>query len=189
VDARRLTATAMLAALAFVVMAAIQIPVLPQAPYLTYDPSDAVALLAGVLYGPRTGVTVVALKDLLFLVLRAHGPLGPAADFLAAATFVWVTAWTFGRLGGSFARRLAWAAASGTAARVLIMIPANFVLLWLQFGMAPAGVARLLLPAIVPFNALKAAANALLALCIAEPVTRAAVPHGRTPWSGPPTSR
>ena len=86
----------MLAALAFLLMAAIQIPVLPQAPYLTYDPSDAVALLAGVLYGPGAGVTVVALKDLLFLLLRAHGPFGPAADFLAAATFVWVTAWTFG---------------------------------------------------------------------------------------------
>jgi len=179
----------MLAALAFIVMAAIQIPVLPQAPYLTYDPSDAVALLAGVLYGPSTGVTVVALKDLLFLLLRAHGPLGPAADFLAAATFVWTTSWTFGRLRGSFARRLAWAAVSGTAARVVIMIPANFVLLWLQFGAPPASVARLVLPVIVPFNAVKAAANALLALTIAEPVARAASPHGRAPWSGRPTSR
>jgi len=189
VEARRLATTAMLAALAFIVMAAIQIPVLPQAPYLTYDPSDAVALVAGVLYGPGTGVTVVAIKDLLYLLLRAHGPFGPAADFLAAATFVWVTSWTFARLHGSFARRLAWAAASGTAARVLIMIPANFVLLWLQFGTAPAGVARLVLPVIVPFNAVKAAANALLALCIAEPVARAAAPRGRAPWSGPPTSR
>lgn len=36
---------------AFVLMATVQFPVLPQAPYLRYDPSDPVALLAGL----RTG--------------------------------------------------------------------------------------------------------------------------------------
>lgn len=171
---QRLVATAMFAAVAFVLMAAVQIPLLPYAPYLTYDPSDAVGLLAGVLYGPGAGVTVVLLKDVLFFLLRARGPIGPAADFLAAATFVAVTAWAYRRVRGPFARRLIYAAAVGAAARVLIMIPANFVLLALQFGMTPARVAGMLLPVIVPFNAVKAAANALIALLVAEPVVRAA---------------
>jgi riboflavin transporter FmnP len=154
-------------------MATVQLPVLPYAPYLTYDPSDVVGVLVGVLYGPGSGVAVVALKDALFLFLRAHGPIGPLADFLAAATFVGVTAWAF-RIGrGAFARRLIYAAAAGTAARVLVMIPANFALLGLQFGMSPARVAGMLLPVIVPFNAVKAAANAAIALLVAEPVVRA----------------
>jgi riboflavin transporter FmnP len=169
----RLVACAMLAAAALVLMASIQVPLLPYAPYLTYDPSDAVCLLAGVLYGPGAGIVVVLLKDALFLLLRAHGPIGPAADFLAAATFVAVTAWGYRRATGPFARRLACAAVLGTAARVLIMIPANFVLLGLQFGMPPARVAGLLVSAIVPFNAAKALANALLALLVTEPVIRA----------------
>ncbi|HLJ60482.1 MAG TPA: ECF transporter S component [bacterium] len=176
---QRLVATAMFAAVAFVVMAVVQVPLLPYAPYLTYDPSDAVGLLAGVLYGPGAGVTVVLLKDALFFLLRARGPIGPAADFIAAATFVAVTAWAYRRVRGSFARRLIYAAAAGTAARVLIMIPANFGLLALQFGMTPSRVAGMLLPVIVPFNAVKAAANALIALLGAEPVVRAV--GSRTP--------
>ena len=156
-------------ALAFLLMAILQIPVLPQAPYLRYDPSDAVALLAGVFYGPGAGVGVVLVKDLLYLVFRARGPFGPLADFIAAATFVAVTAWTFRRARGSFGTRLLWSALAGTVARVLIMIPANFIILNLQFGLAPDRVRAMLLPILIPFNTLKAAANALLALAVGEP--------------------
>lgn len=161
-------------ALAFLLMATLQIPVLPQAPYLRYDPSDAVALLAGVIYGPGAGVAVVLIKDLLYLAFRAKGPFGPLADFIAAATFVAVTAGVFRRAGGSFGARLLWAALAGTAARVLVMIPANFLILHLQFGLSPERVQAMLLPALIPFNVLKAGANALLALAVGEPFLRRA---------------
>lgn len=174
--AQQLAVTGMLAAIAFLLMAAIQIPILPYAPFLRYDPSDAVGLLAGVLYGPASGVTVVFLKDVLFLLLRARGPVGPLADFIAAATFVAVTAWAYRRRPGPFARRLVAAAVLGAAARVAIMIPANFVLLALQFGTPPARTAGMLIPAIIPFNAVKALANAALALAIAEPFLRVSRP-------------
>ncbi len=190
VKVHRLVMTAMLAAVAFLLMAAIQIPILPYAPFLTYDPSDAVGLLAGILYGPASGVTVVVLKDGLYLLLRAHGPFGPIADLIAAATFVAVTAWAFRRTNwhtprarpgpaapGEFARRLVEAAVLGAAARIAVMIPANFVLLALQFGMPPARVARMLVPAIIPFNAVKALANAAVALAFLEPFLRVSRPR------------
>jgi riboflavin transporter FmnP len=174
--ARRAAIVGVLAAIAFLMMAAVQIPLLPSAPYLTYDPSDAVGLLAGTLYGPGVGVLVVLVKDLLFLLLRAKGPLGPAADFLAASTFVAVTAWAFRRGSGPFVPRLLRAVVFGTAVRVVVMIPANFVILGLQFGTPPAQVVRMLLPIIVPFNGLKAAINAAVALLIAGPFGRSAAP-------------
>jgi riboflavin transporter FmnP len=164
--------TGLLVAVAFLLMATVQIPILPQAPFLKYDPSDAAALVGGVLYGPGTGLLVVLLKDVLFLLFRARGPFGPLADFIAAGTFVAVTAWAYRRMGGAFPWRLLSAAVVGMVARVLVMIPANFVILYLEFGMPPARVAGMLLPAIVPFNAVKAALNALLALAVAEPLGR-----------------
>lgn len=174
--AHRIVLVGVLAAIAFLLMATVQMPLLPGARYLTYDPSDAVGLLAGVLFGPGAGILVVAVKDLLFMFFRARGPFGPVADFIAASTFVGVTAWAYRRGTGSFVPRLLRAAVIGTAARVLVMIPANFLILALQFGMPPAKVARMLLPVIVPFNAFKAAINAALALLIAQPVTRYAAP-------------
>lgn len=170
--AQRMVMTGLLVAVAFLLMATVQIPILPQAPFLKYDPSDAAALVGGVLYGPGTGVLVVLLKDVLFLLFRARGPFGPVADFIAAGTFVAVTAWAYRRMGGPFPWRLLSAATVGMIARVLVMIPANFVILYLEFGMPPARVAGMLLPAIVPFNAVKAALNALLALAVAEPLGR-----------------
>jgi riboflavin transporter FmnP len=175
-EVRKLVVLAVLSAVAFVLMATVQVPVLPQAPYLRYDPSDAVALLAGVMYGPSPAVAVVFTKDLLYLLFRARGPFGPLADFVAAATFAAATAWAYHRGGGPFAKRLLRAAVVGTAARVLVMIPANFVILYLQFGMPPERVAGMLLPVIVPFNAVKAAANALLALFVLSPVLRQVAP-------------
>jgi riboflavin transporter FmnP len=170
VNTRRLVFLGVGSALAFLLMATLQIPVLPQAPYLRYDPSDAVALLAGVVYGPGAGVAVVLVKDLLYLAFRARGPFGPLADFIAASAFVAVTAWGFRRVRGSFARRLLWSALAGILARVLITIPANFVILNLQFGLSPDRVQAMLLPIIIPFNALKAGANAVLALVASGPV-------------------
>lgn len=175
-DVRRLVVLGLLAGAAFVLMATVQFPVLPQAPYLRYDPSDAVALLAGVVYGPGPAVAVVFLKDVLYLMFRARGPFGPLADFVAAASFVAATSWAFHRTGGPFVARLLRAAAVGTAARVLVMIPANFVILFLQFGMPPNQVAGMLLPVIVPFNAVKAGANALLALFVVTPALRQIAP-------------
>jgi len=169
-------------ALAFLLMATVQVPVLPQAPYLRYDPSDAVGLLAGVVYGPGAGVAVVLVKDLLYLTFRARGPFGPLADFIAASTFVAATAWAFRGIRGPFASRLLVSTMAGTLARVLIMIPANIVILNLQFGMSPDRVQAMLLPILIPFNALKAGANALLALVVAEPFLRRA---GLTRQSSP----
>lgn len=174
----------MLAALAFVLMATVQVPLLPQAPYLRYDPSDVAGLLAGVLYGPGSAALVVLVKDVLYLLLRARSPFGPAADFVAAATFVAVTAWVYRRTRGSRAWRFAKAAAVGAVARVAIMVPTNFVILYLQFGMPAERVASLLVPVIVPFNVVKALANAVLALPLVEPVCRLAygLQSSGSPW-------
>ncbi len=161
---RLLVLVGMLSAAAFVLMATVQLPVLPSAPYLRYDPSDVVALLAALELGPGPGVAVVALKDLLYLMLRARSPFGPAANFVAVATFVGVAGWVYARRSRRTPGWVAAACAAGALARVLVMIPANFVILYLQFGMSPARVAALLGPVIIPFNLLAAGINTVLTL-------------------------
>lgn len=119
----RLVVTAMLGTMAFLVMATVRFPLLPQASFLKYDPSDAVALLAGVLYGPVAGVAVVVVKDALFLMFRAGTPFGVLADLVAATTFVGVTAWIYRRRPGSFTRRLLSAAAVNAGIALVLVEP------------------------------------------------------------------
>lgn len=166
---QQLVMLGMLSAVAYLLMLTIKFPILPAAPFLKYDPSDAAGLIAGILYGPGSGIAVAALKDAFFF---ARNPFGITADFIAAATFVGVTAWVYHRGAGTTTSRLLRAAAFGVAARVLVMIPANFVILRLQLGLPPERVAGMLLPAIIPFNTLKGVMNAILAFVVAVPLVR-----------------
>lgn len=73
--------------------------------------------------------------------------------------------------------RLLRAAVVGTAVRVLVMIPANFVILFLQFGMPPDRVAGMPLPVLISFSAVKSGANALLARFVVTPALRHMAPE------------
>lgn len=170
---------ALMAAMATTLMLTVKFPLLPFASFLKYDPSDAVTLLAGLAWGPGAGVASVVLKDLLLWLIRDGNPLGPLADALAAGTFVGVSAAVARRNGAiqpagglwlgdaaGSARRLAGAILVGALARVAVMAVANFPILYLQFGMPPQRVAQLLLPAIVPFNALKSLLNGALSMVL-----------------------
>ncbi len=162
----------MLSGASVVLMATVQLPIVPAAPYLRYDPSDAVGLAASLLMGPSAGVAVVALKDVLYLLFRARSVFGPLANLIAVGTFVGVAGWTYQRLQSSPTARLIGACGTGALARVLVMIPANFILLYLQFGMAPSKVAQLIWPVIIPFNSVVSVINAALTFIIIQAIKR-----------------
>lgn len=162
-DTRTLVLIGMLGGASFILMATLQFPIVPSAPYLRYDPSDVVGVLAAVTMGPAAGVAVVGLKAVLYLLLRARSIFGPAANFIAVATFVGVTGWVFRRRSRPVLLWLLAACTAGAVARLAAVIPANFVILNLQFGMPPAQVAALLWPVIIPFNAIASALNTALA--------------------------
>lgn len=164
-NVRSLVLIGMLGAVAFILMATIQVPVLPSAPYLRYDPSDVIGLIAAFMAGPVAGVAVVALKDVLYLLFRARSVFGPLANFIAVATFVGVVGWMLHGRRLTLSSLLA-ACAAGGLARVIVMIPANFIILNLQFGMPPARVSDLILPVIIPFNVLASVINTVLTAVI-----------------------
>lgn len=189
----RLTQVAVMAAGAAVAMLTVKFPIVPAAPFLKYDPSDVVALLAGFWVGPGSGVLVVLLKDVLIWLLRGGNPLRLVADFAAGGTFVGVAAWALARwaagrgIEGPGAGRAAGgvralpaaalpamvvATLAGTAARVAVMAVANFPILYLEAGMTPDRVAALMWPAIVPFNALKGLLNGAFALILSAALVR-----------------
>ncbi len=165
-EPRALALVGMLGAASFILMATIQVPLLPAAPYLRYDPSDVVGLVAAVTMGPVHAATVVAAKDLLYFFFRARSVFGPLANFIAVATFVFVAGWVYRIRRRSGPGPLLVACGAGALARVVVMVPANFIILNLQLGMPAEKVASLIWPVIIPFNAAASVINTALSVLL-----------------------
>lgn len=174
-DLRTLVLIGMLGGASFILMATLQVPILPAAPYLRYDPSDVVGLMAAFTLGPAAGVAVVGLKAVLYFLFRARSIFGPVANFIAVAAFVGAAGWAFRLRPRPSARWLLAACGIGALARLAAVIPANFIILNLQFGMPPAQVAGLLVPVIIPFNAIASAVNGLIAVVLLAALWRRGV--------------
>ncbi len=88
---RKLTGTAMLSALAYVLMfLEFPIPFLIP-PFIKMDFSELPALMASFAYGPLWGVAVCLIKNLLHLMNTQTGGVGELSNFILGACFVFIS--------------------------------------------------------------------------------------------------
>ncbi len=81
-----LTGTAMLSALAFILMyLEISIPIMP--PFIKFDFSDLPALIGTFAYGPVYGVLICLIKNLLHLAFSNSMLVGELSNFILGALF------------------------------------------------------------------------------------------------------
>src|SRR5699024_3547043 len=92
----KLIVLALLGTISFVLMfLSFPLPFLP--PYLKIDFSDVPALMAGLIFSPFTGIVVVGIKNLLYLIIGTGEPVGVAANFLAGTMFIFPVAYFYHR--------------------------------------------------------------------------------------------
>lgn len=85
--ARYMTVTAMLSAVAFILMFFdFSVPVMPS--FIKMDLSDLPELVGAFAMGPVCGVLVALIKNLLHLTISSTGGVGELSNFLLAASFV-----------------------------------------------------------------------------------------------------
>ncbi len=86
-NVRRLTGTAMLAAVAYILMfLEFPIPLIPS--FIKMDFSELPALIASFAYGPLSGVLVCLIKNLIHLTNTQTGGVGELSNFILGAIFV-----------------------------------------------------------------------------------------------------
>ena len=160
VNTRRLTTLAMLAALSIVFVWLIHFPIFPAAPYLEYDPADIPIMIGTFAFGPLAGllITVVASVIQGLTVSSGSGLYGIIMHIVATGTFVLVA-------GNLYRIRK-------TRARAAVMAVANLIVTPLFTGMPVSAVKNLLLPIIIPFNLIKAGANAAITFVLYKSVSR-----------------
>lgn len=169
-DSKRVALCALFCAAALL-LSFIEIPLIPAAPFLKYDPSGPVALVAGLAFGPGTGVVVA------FLPWLAHVFIEPVGAFISMVTMVSVTFLT----SCLYAMRKTRAQAAvalliGGVAQIAIALLLNLWLTPLYTGVPFDAVVMMIVPFLLPFNVIKALANALITFFIYKPLSRAIGP-------------
>ena len=157
---------AILSGLAAVLMLTVELPLLPMAPFLTYDFSDIPALIAGFALGPWYGLGTICLKNTIFLMLRFSPQqiIGVPMNTIAGFFLVGVSAYIYNRNKTKKRARLSLVA--GAAAMTLFMIPVNIVcyplFAWLVAGESKPDLTMFVLTVVAPFNIFKSSLSCII---------------------------
>jgi riboflavin transporter FmnP len=160
---------AMLVAVAVVLVLTIHIKVIDP---FEYDPGDVPVLIGGFLFGPLAGLAITAVAAVIqgLTVSASSGIWGIVMHIVSTGTFVVVASLIYHRqktIKGALMGLIC-----GALATVLIMIPANLIVSPIWYQMPRQAVAEMLLPVIVPFNAIKVVINGLVTFFIYKPISK-----------------
>lgn len=166
---KKITTTAMLCAIAYVVVVIGRIPVVL---FLKYDPKDIIITLGGLIWGPMTSLIVSVIVSLIEMVtISENGPIGLIMNIVSTCSFACTASFIYKKK-----RTLSGAViglAAGSLTMVVVMLLWNYLITPIYMGYPREAVAELLIPAFLPFNLLKAGLNAGFTFLLYKPITMA----------------
>lgn len=166
---KRMTSVAMLVAIAYIMSMFARVPVVL---FLKYDPKDIVITLGGLIWGPLTSAVVSVIVSLIEMVTVSEtGIWGCIMNIISTCSFACVASFVYKRkrtLSGAVAGLL-----SGVASMAVIMLAWNYLITPIYMGYPREAVAKLLIPAFLPFNLIKGGLNAALTFMLYKPIMKA----------------
>ena len=191
-NTRVLTGTAMLAAVATVLMyMEFPIPIMPA--FIKLDVSELPALIASFAYGPVAGIVVCLIKNLIKLPSTSTAAVGELFNFVMGALFVGVAGFVYKRHKSRKTAILG--AIAGAAAMAVFSVPSNYFITYpayVKFYHMPLeailGMYQAILPSAdslikclvifnMPFTLVKGLLDAVLCMLIYKPLSP--ILHGR----------
>ena len=170
-DARikKLTATAMLCAIAYIMVAICHIPVVL---FLKYDPKDVIITLGGLILGPMTSCFVSIMVSLIEMATVSEtGILGCMMNILSTCSFACTTALIYKKRHTITSAVIG--LCIGSLTMVLAMLLWNYLITPVYMGYPREAVAKLLIPVFLPYNLLKAGLNSTFTLLLYKPLITA----------------
>ncbi len=168
---RYMAAVAMFAAVSYV--AVLLSKVIPNvAGFLSYEPKDAIIVIAGLLYGPMTSVLISVIVSFIEMItISSTGPYGFLMNMVSTCAFAVPAAWYYQQ------HRTQKGAVTGLGFGVLTMAVAmllwNYIITPFYMGVPRATVAGMLMTVFLPFNLVKGGINAGITLLLYKPVVSA----------------
>ena len=165
-SSRRIAITAVFVAIGMALSFA-ELPIFPAAPYLKYDPSGIACLVAGLAFGPVTGIIVSAL---MWLPHAFTNPYGTIMAILVAEAHVIPAALIYRRnqtRTGAIVGIVV-----GAVVAIVAAIVGNIIITPLYTPTTMADVVGLIVPVLLPFNALKAALNSVVTVLVYKSISQ-----------------
>ncbi len=159
ISTRQLVSMAMLGAISIVLVAAVHFPLIPAAAFLEYDPADIPILICGFAYGPMAGLLLTVVVSFIqgMTVSAQSGIIGIIMHIFATGICVLVAGTLYQR--NKTKKRAVLALVCGAVAQTVMMVLMNMIFTPLFMGAPLEVVMSMMVPAIIPFNALKAGIN------------------------------
>ncbi len=174
-NVRKLVTLGMISALSFVVlMISKQIPLAaPGAPFLNFDMKDSIIAIGAFIYGPMAGAAIsLVISFIEMITISGTGLYGFVMNVTSTCMLILPAAIIYKRY------RTITGAVVGLAVGVLsmtaIMLLWNYVITPFYMGYPRDAVAAMLLPVFLPYNLIKGALNATMAMVLYKPL-RAAI--------------
>ena len=164
---KKLVLLAMLAAVSYLIVSVVRIPVVL---FLSYEPKDVIITIGGFLLGPMASFIISLVVSLLEMVtISQTGPIGALMNLISTCSFACTAAVIY-----KYRRTLFGAVIgllTGAAVMVGVMLLWNWLITPLYMGVSREAVEELLLPAFLPFNVLKGGLNCGFTLLLYKPLT------------------
>ncbi|MBQ8237063.1 MAG: ECF transporter S component [Oscillospiraceae bacterium] len=160
---------AMMAAIAYVMMCFIRIPVVM---FLKYEPKDVIITIAGFLFGPFSSFIISFIVSLVEMVTVSDtGPIGALMNLLSTCCFACTASFIYKR--NRTMRGAIMSLAVGCVTMVAAMLLWNWLITPLYLGYERDVVAGMLVPVFLPFNLLKGGLNTAFVLFLYKPLVTA----------------
>lgn len=166
---KQITIIGMLCAIAYAAVVIGRIPIIL---FLKYDPKDIVIAISGLIFGPLTSFSVAFLVSFVeMLTISESGILGFVMNLISSCSFACTASLIYRRKhkpSGVFSGLLC-----GWGCMVCVMLLWNYFVAPLYMGYPRETVAKLLLPAFLPFNLIKGGLNAAFTMLLYRPIITA----------------
>lgn len=166
----KLCIMAMLTALSIVLVYTVRMPLIPAAPFLEYDAADIPVLIGAMMLGPVSGIIILLAVCIIqaLTVSASSGWIGFVMHFIASSVLVLVASGIYSRKKTHLS--LIIGLVLGSLAMTAVMIPLNLVFTGIFLGAGTQTVIGMLIPAIIPFNLLKAGINSAVTFAVFTPI-------------------
>lgn len=152
----------------------VQIPLIPAAPFLTYDPSLVPAMVSGFAYGPASGIAVGVLAIVIH-ALTTGDWVGALMNVVATIGFILPAALLYRKMR-TYPGAICGLVFGIVLATALSVVSNLTIGVWFWYGSADV-ITPLIVPAVIPFNLAKTVLNSVLTLAVYKAISNLITPE------------